>query len=173
MNLIRAEKKDYERITDYYKYVVENTETMPYYCRWIYGIHPNDQLIKRYIDNGDMYYSEKDSEIAAAVVITELEEGEYCEVNWGYDFSKDEVAIIHIICINPKFQRMGLARKTLAAAEKIAKEAGKKAVRLDTLQTNIVAQHLYETSGYIKRDVKCWYASNIGTDYFVLYEKLI
>lgn len=39
---------------------IDNTNEMEKYACWKYGQHPTDEMIKGYIDDGHMYYEEKD-----------------------------------------------------------------------------------------------------------------
>ena len=44
MELIQAKATDFERITGFYRNVIDNTENMDIYGRWIYGLHPTDEM---------------------------------------------------------------------------------------------------------------------------------
>ena len=44
MELLKAEPRDFDRITEFYRYVVDHTEDMARYGRWIYRLHPTDEL---------------------------------------------------------------------------------------------------------------------------------
>ena len=43
---------------------IDNTNKMEKYACWKYGQHPTDEMIKGYIDDGHMYYEEKDGQIS-------------------------------------------------------------------------------------------------------------
>lgn len=174
LTLKLAEKSDFDRIIVFFKYVIDNTETMPAHCRWVFGLHPTSAKIKRYVDEGTMYLHEEDGEIISAVAMLPYQEEDYHGTVWAEDLPDNEVAALHLLCVNPKYQRRGIAGETLAAVYEIAKAMGKKSVRLDTLGSNISAQMMYEKLGYTKVDVKKWWylPNNYLTD-FVLYEKII
>lgn len=172
MELIQAKEIDFERITAFYRYVIDNTENMDIYCRWIYGLHPDDEMIREYILAGKLYYCEEKGSICAALAVTAQEE-DYRDVQWHQSLVDDEVAVVHILCVDPKLQRQGIARQVM---EQIIGQAGrmeKKAVRLDTLSCNIPAQHLYESIGFERRGTKRWYACNVGWTDFFLYEFIL
>ena len=109
--LKRAKYRDTLKIENYYKYVVDNTENMDKYGRWIYGQHPTDEMIEGYITNKSMYFAEEDGIIIAAVAVTFFQNEDYHSVQWNVEAKDDEVAVIHILCINPKKQGCGLAKK--------------------------------------------------------------
>lgn len=169
--LIRASADDFERITEYYRFVIDNTPTMSEFTKWKYGLHPSDGLIRGYIEDGALFYSEKDGVLLSAAVILPYQDGEYRDVKWRMTLSDDETATLHIFCVNPLVKGQGIGRQTIAAAEEYARGLGKKAMRLDTLHSNIAAQRLYESSGYVRCDRKTWYTCNIGVTDFFLYEK--
>ena len=56
--------------------------------------------------------------------------------------------------------------------EKLSKNNGKKAVRLDVLKSNIPAQKMYERAGYSLRGEQKLYAENTGITDFLFYEKI-
>lgn len=173
VHLQKAEDKDFKKIEDFYKFVIDNDENMPTYCRWVYGLHPTDKTLHRYIDEGAMYYSEKNGEILSTVAILPYQEEDYHDCNWKEELKDDEVVALHLFCSNPKYKRTKIGSKTMAEVERIAKEAGKKAVRLDTLESNLAAQAFYPSLGYEKRDVKSWHADNTGVTNFILFEKML
>lgn len=164
---------DFERITDFYKYVIDNTDTMPECCRWIYGLHPSDEMIALYITEGSLYYCEQDGVIISAVSATPYQGDDYHDVEWDDKLADDEVGSVHILAINPDIQKQGMASKTMNAVYELFKAAGKKAIRLDALDTNLPAQRLYESLGYKKIDVRNWYACNLGYADFLVYEMKI
>lgn len=171
--LKRAEYRDALKIENYYKYVIDNTENMDKYGRWIYGQHPTDEMVEGYIINGSMYFAEEDGIITVAVAVTFFQDEDYHSVQWNVEAKDDEVAVIHILCINPKKQRCGLAKKIVNEIIDLAKIKRMKAVRLDALCCNTPAYRLYEDLGFINCGIQNWYASNTGFIDFYLYELVL
>ena len=66
----KAKVEDSARIKEFYRFVAENTESMDKYGRWIYGLHPTDEMIEAYISEGSMYFAEENGDISAAVAVT-------------------------------------------------------------------------------------------------------
>ncbi|MBP1561036.1 MAG: GNAT family N-acetyltransferase [Oscillospiraceae bacterium] len=170
MKLIKAESSDFSKIVSFYKYVINNTENMAEYGRWIYGQHPTDEIINGYIEGGYMYYTEDNGEITSAVAVTPYQSADYHPVQWSVEAGDDEVSVVHILCIDPKRQKCGLAKSVMYKIISMAKEDSKKAVRLDALCCNIPAHRLYESIGFKKRGCQKWYADNTGWIDFFLYE---
>ena len=57
---------------------------------------------------------------------------------------------MHLFVVDPEYQGRGIATAVLDELIRIAKEANKKAVRLDAIGTNKPAQKLYEKYGFTK-----------------------
>ncbi len=172
MELLKADLSDFERIKSFYKNLCENTVGIEKYARWIYGVYPTDEIIKNYIESGEMFYSEENGLIISALALT-CQNADYHNVAWSRQFNDEEVTVIHLLGVSPEHQKSGLARFAVRAIIEKSKKAEKKSVRLDALMSNKPAQRLYEKSGFIKRDKKRWYAENTGTTEFLLYELIL
>lgn len=173
MELIRASAADFPKIAAYYRFVIDNTENMAACCRWIYGLHPTDALLQGYINDGAMYYTERNGEILSAAAVTMRQGDEYHLDCWGAALSDEQVAAVHILGVNPRYPRQGIAKDTMAAIERLAAENGKRAIRLDSLLTNKPAHAMYRSIGFSIVAEKRWYAANTGFTDFVLFEKLL
>jgi ribosomal protein S18 acetylase RimI-like enzyme len=64
---------------------------------------------------------------------------------YSYDASE---AYVERLVVSPAFRRRGIARLLLAAAENLAREAGKETVGLHVSGNNLAALRLYEAEGY-------------------------
>lgn len=176
VQLIKACENDFDRLEKFYNFVIDNTETMAKCCRWIYGLHPRADMIMDYIKEGAMYYTEEDGKMLSAVAVTPYQSEDYRTVKWAEglkELANDEVVTVHILAVNPDYQKQGIAASTMEAVKLLAGEMEKKAVRLDALDTNYPAQRLYESLGYERRDVKNWYAANLGLADFIVYELVL
>lgn len=170
MELIKATENDFAKLTEFYRYVIDNTENMQTYARWVYGQHPSDEMIRHYIQTGAMYYGAQDGAIVSALAVTPYQEASYHNTEWAVSLADDEAAVVHILCVDPRRQKQGLAKQTMLLAAELSRAMHKKALRLDALACNTPAQRLYESLGFERRGTECWYAENIGWADFLLYE---
>lgn len=170
MNLRIAEKNDFDRVVEFYKNVIENTENMSKYGCWIYGLHPTDDVIRSYIESSCMYLMENDGRITAAVAVTLSQDEDYHSVKWSTNLDDTDVAVIHLLCVSPQEQKQGSAKRVMQEIISMIRAKRKKAIRLDALFCNTPAHRLYESLGFKKCDVKNWYAKNTGWIDFYLFE---
>jgi ribosomal protein S18 acetylase RimI-like enzyme len=68
--------------------------------------------------------------------------------------SNRHVVLIRGLAVSPAFQRRGIARALLAAAEAAARERGARRLTLRVLGTNPAARALYEAYGFVVEGVQ-------------------
>lgn len=169
MELKTATENDFDRLTEFYRDVILHTENIGIYAKWVYGQHPIDEMIMRYINEGALYFCEKDGSIISAVAVTPYQGEDYRNTEWSITATDNEVSVVHILCVDPNQQKQGIARKTMGLVIEMSQNMGKKAVRLDALSCNTPAHRLYSSLGFEKRGQQRWYADNVGwTDFFLL-----
>lgn len=173
MEFRRARIDDFEKIAELYKYVIDNTEHFSTMVRWVYGLHPCDETVRAYIEEGSMYIL-LDGDTYVAVMAAPLYQTEdYDPVHWDETIDKADIMTIHIIAVNPDYQHRGIAKYMLNRGIDLAKENNKQAIRLDTFLCNTRAQHMYESFGFIHRGTQNLYTRNAGNMDFVYYEYII
>ena len=170
MHLVQTD--DFETVKSKYIEVIENTPDMEKYSRWIYGKHPTDELLKAYIDRGEMYVLTDGEEIAGMAAVALCQRDEYLNISWEKDLPNDEVATVHLLAVCLDYRGKSLGLRILDEAMEIAVQNGKKALRLDALKSNLPAQKMYEKAGFIYRGEQRLYAENTGMTEFLYYEKV-
>ena len=165
--------EDLDRLLDFYRLVIRETKDMDQYARWEFGKHPTEEAIAEYIRQGAMYVLEEGQELAAAVAVTPCQGADYHGIGWQADLRDDKTAVVHLLAVNPRLQKRGLAKDVMREVIRMAKDRGLKAVRLDALKCNLPAHRLYESLGFQKRGVCRWYAENTGWYDFYLFEYLL
>lgn len=168
MQLILA--GDLAVVREKYMEVIEHTKDMDIHARWIYGQHPADAMIQSYIDRQEMYLFMDGENIAGMTAITMYQGEDYHEIFWSRNLQDDEVASLHILAVVPEYQGKGVSGRMMAGIISLVKEKGKKAIRLDTLASNIPARHMYEKLGFEYRGKQNLYAENTGWTDFLYYE---
>ena len=169
MNLVRA--YDLETVKGHYINVIENTPEIEKYARWVYGKHPTDEALRSFIENGEMYLLADGGTVAGMVAIVMHQGPDYEDIPWTEKLENDQVATLHLLAVCPEYRGRSLGNTILELAGELAKQQGKRAIRLDVLESNRPARHLYEQNGFIFRGKEHWYAENTGWTDFLLYEK--
>ena len=169
----RCEPGDLPGILEFYRLVSDETAHVSEFARWIYGKHPTEDMIRDFVLNGYMFCLKEGGVIVSAVAVTPFQTEDYHGVNWEIQLEDDEVAVVHLLAVNPRFQRSGTARAVMKDIISDAKDSGKRAVRLDALKSNTPAHRLYESLGFKHRATCHWYAANTGWTDFYLFEHLL
>ncbi|WP_277631023.1 GNAT family N-acetyltransferase [Atopococcus tabaci] len=91
---------------------------------------------------------------------------------WGIDESQDYM-YLHRVNIVREFAGQGVASKMLAASLEIAKDKGKKAVRLDCLASNDYLNKFYAGAGFAQVGVAKDHDAGEQTADFNLYEQAV
>ncbi len=111
-------------------------------------MYPNREIIGQDISEGTLYESVENKIINGIIVLNEDQAKEYEDLNWKY-FSGKQL-VIHRLCVDPKYQEMGIAKSLINFAENFARDNNYKSIRLDAFIKNKVANKLYEKVGYEK-----------------------
>ena len=96
---------------------------------------------------------------------------DYEDIPWTEKLENDQAATLHLLAVCPEYRGRTLGNTILELAGELAKQQGKRAIRLDVLESNHPARRLYEKNGFIFRGKEHWYAENTGWTDFLLYEK--
>ena len=161
---------DFALVREKYIEVIEHTKDMNIHARWIYGQHPTDAMIQSYIDRQEMYLFMDGQNVAGMTGLTMYQGEEYHGVIWSQRLKDDEVASLHILAVAPEYQGKGVSKRMMEAIISLAMEKGKKAIRLDTLASNIPARHMYKKFGFEYRGKQNLFAENTGWTDFLYYE---
>jgi len=170
MDIRCAQMADFDKVVSFYKYVSEKTQEIEKYARWVYGQHPTDAMIQNYIEQEAMYLLEEAQTIIGAMAVTMSQSEEYRSINWNIDAADDEVAVIHILCIHPEYQKQGIGKRMIRESIAVAQKQRKKAVRLDALESNAPAHRMYQSLGFLYRGKQHLYAENTGWTDFLFFE---
>lgn len=109
-------------------------------------LYPDKAVINEDIAKGNLYVNIENNGINAIVVLNEDQAEEYGTLNWKYNFTKQ--LVIHRLCVDPRSQGGGIARKLLEYTDNFAVRNGYGAIRLDAFTENERALRLYAKNGY-------------------------
>ena len=111
-------------------------------------LYPSLEVLKKDIDLGQIWKLTIQHKIVGIIVLTEIEDVEYKNVQWISKNSRN--LYIHRLAVHPNFQQRGFAQQLMDFAEHFAVENGYKSVRLDTFSGNLRNRKFYENRNYQK-----------------------
>lgn len=152
MNFRKATSEDLTEINVLIKDAISNMERQNIH-QWD-EIYPAAEDFKNDFESKNLFVGTKYDEIAVVYVVSRDFDDEYNKANW--QFTDGDFRIIHRLCVNPKFQNQGIAKKTLGHIENELKSQNIKSIRLDVFSENPYALSLYEKSGYKKAGSANW-----------------
>ena len=146
---------------------------MDKFARWKKGLHPKAESIREYVEEKAMYLLKSGEEIVGSMAVTMSQGVDYHDIEWKIKANDKDVAVIHLLGVNPKFQKKGIGRELIDDAIRLSNENGKKVLRLDALDSNTPAKTMYLQKGFIFCGRKKLYAENTGWTDFCFFEKEI
>ncbi len=108
------------------------------------GVYPTRNHARKAIEAGTLYVYEKDNDIAGSLILDQVQPPEYQSAAWKHPFTVDEVMVVHLLLVRPSLKGKGIASALIQYAEKLAKNKGCQALRLDTGSQNLPAVTLYQ-----------------------------
>lgn len=174
--MIKIEKLKSDRLitcAQFYEHVITDTPDMDKYGRWKRGLYPTEEDIENYIKKGAMYALSEGSVVIGAMAVTMNQGNDYHSINGSLSLADDEVAVIHILAVNPDYRGQGFGKRLIDEAVSIARKNGKKALRLDALASNSPAHRLYKNKGFVYRGMQNLYAANTGHTDFLFFELVL
>lgn len=171
MELYVGKMNEQAELEAFYENVIQNTKEREKYCRWKLGSYPTNQDIQNYLEGSCMYIARENGEIKGAVAITEGQSEDYRKIDWRYEVQDSEIQVLHMLAVDPGMHGNGYGRSLISQTIMLAKEKNMKVIRLDALESNLPARHLYESLEFEMRGMQKLYADNTGWTNFVFYEK--
>ena len=151
MVIRKSVKREITALGAFYDRVVRALYKDENYPKWTYKEYPSHPYVKAMADKGALFACLADGEIAAAFVLNDDPQGQYENVAWSKPLARGEYMVLHAFAVDPDMQRRGIGKQVVKYCLSYAKENGYKAVRLDTVPTNIPSRKLYEKCGFSYR----------------------
>lgn len=173
MELVKLTEQDLDELLKLYDRIICGTPEMDIYGRWKTNLYPTEEDLIPYVCGDEMYALKEDGRYIAAMAVTMYQGESYHGIEWGSDLKDDETAVIHVLGVDPDWQRKGIAGRMMDEAVALAAGNAKSAVRLDSLASNIYVHKVYREKGFEYRGKKNLFACNTGYTDFYFFELLI
>lgn len=173
MRVRLAEKKDYERVVDFYYTLIDKMRGSKYNPIWEKDVYPTRAQLMEAIGGQTLYIGTEKGKIVSAMVLNQKQSEGYDQVKWGVDAPPEKVCVMHMLAVDPDCAGRGLAAEMTREAVRTASQRGAQSVRLDVLPGNLPAIGAYTSAGFrYVATIRISYADTGLTD-FELYEYVI
>lgn len=144
----KAAAADLPAIGGIYEAIFDREERGPAYTNWQRGSYPTPEDAREALEAGTLYVGEEAGALWGVVNLNGVQLPEYDQIPWSIPAEREEVGVIHTLCIHPARSGRGYAKRMVAFCEETARAQGKAVVRLDTWEGNAPANRLYPSLGY-------------------------
>ena len=143
----KAVSTDLPAISAIYEAILDREEQGPVYTNWQRGKYPTVDTARGALDAGTLYVGEDGGVLWGVVNLNGEQLPEYDAIPWSIPAEREQVGVIHTLCIHPAQSGKGLARQMVAFCEEESRRLGKTVIRLDTWEGNLPANRLYPSLG--------------------------
>ena len=143
-----ATAADLDGITAIYDAILDREEAGPVYTNWQRGKYPTADTARQALEAGTLYVGQEDGFLWGVVNLNGIQLPEYDVIPWTIPAEREQVAVIHTLCIHPAVSGQGRAKQMVAFCEEESRRQGKTVMRLDTWEGNLPANRMYPALGY-------------------------
>ena len=129
-SLARAERR--EELSAFYQNVIAVMRRHGLH-EWEWGVYPNEDLLKRDIEEQSLYLMEEDGKLLAAFTISARQEEEYARVPWIFGVKP---ATLHRLAMAPESYGLGMAQRVMVFVKVQAQRLGFDSLRMDSSGEN-------------------------------------
>lgn len=146
--ICKATAADLPGIGAIYEAIFDKEDRGPVYTNWLRGTYPTVDSARQVLEAGTLYVGEDNGVLWGVVNLNGVQLPEYDKIPWSIPAEREEVGVIHTLCIHPAQSGKGLAKRMVAFCEETARAQGRTVIRLDTWEGNAPTNHLYPSIGY-------------------------
>lgn len=144
----KATIEDVSAIATLYNDAIDYEDSHEKYTSWQKGIYPTADTARLGIKNDSLYVLEGGGKLLAAVILDNRQPPEYRNIKWSIDAKRNEVLVIHTLCVHPDCSGLGVGSAIVDFAKELAKKTQCLAIRLNTTSRNTLAIRLYEKNEF-------------------------
>ena len=148
MNIRLANEADHFEVMNFYEAMCVELSRRSFLHAGNQGGYPSEHMVKEAIHNDGLLIGVEHGEIIAALIMDHTADPAYSKVKWQIDAEPEKVTIMHALRVSPKHSGHGYGKAMVDYGIAMVKTTGQKAIRLDTLDENTIAQKLYQTMGF-------------------------
>ncbi|MCR5357115.1 MAG: GNAT family N-acetyltransferase [Lachnospiraceae bacterium] len=172
--IIRKAKPDEgPGVISFYEKIIKTRTEQDYKLWWDLEIYPTREDLTNAVNTGAMHIISDDGRITGAAILNNTQGDGYDLADWICEPKASQIAVIHLVAIDPDVRGKGLAKALIEYLIDTAKGMGIKSLRLDTMPHYSYAIRLYETTGFKRvKEIELTYPTT-GKAVFYLYEMVL
>ena len=170
MRLRKATPGEFPTIRAFYWRLIDRLSGTPSTIGWKKGIYPSDAFLKESLAAGELYVMDGPKGIWASVVANSRWNEGYEGQPWILNCTCDEVLVPHALGVAAEYQGQGIGKAVVRELIRMARQTGKRTIRLDILGGNIAAEKLYTSMGFQQIAEARMFYEDTGWTEFILYE---
>lgn len=166
----KADIGEFSLIKGFYWNLIDTMKAQKEKIGWEKGIYPTDDFLKYSLLNGELFTLKKNDKLCASVILNHACNEGYKDVPWRFAFQAGDVLIPHALAVSPAQQGTGVGTQIVEEILRYARSEHKKAVRLDILGANSIAEKLYTKCGFQFVQAKTLFYEDTGWTEYKIYE---
>lgn len=173
MNFELANTEDFNEIQNLYWDLIDKSKEEPSFPDWKKGEHPSSELLMISIVQKELFVLRDNGIIKACAIVNSSSNKEYKKVVWNVKERDNNVWIIHALAVHFEYRGMGLGTFLVKNIVLYAKQKNIKAIHLDVIDKNTLADKLYIKAGFKYISTEEIFYEVVGTRQFRMYEYVI
>jgi ribosomal protein S18 acetylase RimI-like enzyme len=130
-------------------------------------VYPDLETFRQDVNSKTLYgYYNAENKLCGFLALNSDQPEEYFSIDWKH--SDERPLAVHRLCVDPKYQGHGIAKKLIKFTEEYAAENNYQSIRLDAFCDNSVSCAMYRKLGYVERGIV-----NFRKGRFYCFEKVI
>lgn len=167
----KAREDEFALIKDFYWNLIDLLGGQKDRMGWKKGIYPTDSFLQESLSREELFTFKNDNLLYGSVILNNRCNEGYAGIPWSLPCNDEEILIPHALAVSPEQQGNGIGKKLVEEILKYARAENKKAVRLDVLATNIIAEKLYTKCGFRFVEVKTMFYEDTGWTEYKMFER--
>ena len=159
------------QVTAFYERIIAKRTEKDYKLWWNLEVYPTREDLAEAVRSGTMHIVLDARRIIGAAILNRDQGDGYEGIAWGCTPAPDQIAVIHLVAVDPDQRGKGVGMKLMEHLVSEAKGMGIRSLRLDTMPHYSSAIRLYEKAGFVKRGEVTLYYPTTGEAVFRMYER--
>ena len=167
-----AAAADLDGVARIYDEILEDADCLRF-TNWQKGKYPCRATAERALEQDWLYVMEAEGQIVATAILNKEQLPEYDKLSWSIPAEREQVFVIHTLCVPPFQAGRGYARQFVAFSEELGRSLDCITLRLDTYEGNEPALAMYPRLGYRAVGKTLFHFQNIIWENLTCFEKAL